>query len=68
MSNSGGLKVRIADIWETGAYPFALDVQILREVDRALYGKDFMITSDSIILDHCANWVNLTAECMDRKG
>ena len=72
MSMSGyemdGLKVLIADIWENGAYPFALDIQILRDVDRALYGKDFVITSDSIILDHCASWANLTAECVGRKG
>jgi hypothetical protein len=68
VSNSGRLKVLIADIWENGAYPFALDIQILRDVDRALYGKDFVITSDSIILDHCASWANLTAECVGRKG
>ena len=67
VSNSGRLKALIADTSEAGAYPFALDIQILREVDRALYGKDFVITSDSIILDHCASWVNLTADCMERK-
>ena len=66
VSNSGRLKALIADVGER--YAFTLDIRILRDVDRALYGKDFMITSDSIILDHCANWVNLTAECMDRKG
>ena len=49
-------------------YSFALDIQILREVDRELYGKENVITSDSIILDHCISWVNLTAECLKRKG
>ena len=68
VSNSGRLKALIADIMEAGAYPFHLDIKILRGVDRALYRKDFVITSDSIILDHCASWVNLTAECMGRKG
>ncbi len=68
VSNSGRLKGLIADIMEDGAYPFTLDIQILRDVDRALYGKEFVITSDSIILDHCVSWVNLTAECMERKG
>lgn len=68
VSNSGRLKGLIADIMEDGAYPFTLDIQILRDVDRALYGKEFVITSDSIILDHCVSWVNLTAECMKRKG
>ena len=68
VSNSGRLKALIADIMEAGAYPFHLDIKILRGVDRARYRKDFVITSDSIILDHCASWVNLTAECMGRKG
>ena len=68
VSNSGRLKARIADIMEAGAYPFSLDTKILRDVDRMLYGKECVITSDSIILDHCASWVNLTAECMERKG
>ena len=68
VSNSGRLKGLISDIKEAAAYPFGLDIQILRDVDRTLYGKDYVITSDSIVLDHCASWVNLTAECMGRKG
>ena len=67
VSNSGRLKTLIADIAE-GHYPFDLDIQILRDVDRTLYGKERVITSDSIILDHCASWVNLAAECMKRRG
>ena len=67
VSNSGRLKMLIAETYQ-GHYEFDLDVQILRDVDRALYKKEFVITSDSIILDHCTSWVNLTAECMKRKG
>ena len=67
VSNFGRLKSLIADIAEeTGS--FDLDVQILRDVDRALYEKELVITSDSIILDHCISWVNLTEECMKQKG
>ena len=65
VSNSGRLKTCLAEIGEE--YPFALDIQILREVDRELYGKEHVITSDSIILDHCVSWVNLTAECLKRR-
>ena len=68
VSNSGRLKSLIADIAENGGYPFDLDIQILRDVDRSLYGRERVITSDSIILDHCTSWVKLTAECMNRKG
>ena len=58
VSNSGRLKTCLAEIGEK--YPFSLDIQLLREVDRELYGKEHVITSDSIILDHCVSWVNLT--------
>ena len=61
VSNSGRLKTLIAEIGET--YPFELDIQILRDVDRVLYGKDNVISSDSIILDHCKSWTNLGLEC-----
>lgn len=65
VSNSGRLKTCLAEIGEE--YPFALDIQILREVDRELYGKEHVITSDSIILDHCVSWINLTSECLKRR-
>ena len=64
VSNSGRLNTCMAEIGEE--YPFALDIQILREVDRDLYDKELVITSDSIILDHCISWVNLTRGCLDR--
>ena len=64
VSNSGRLKTCMAEIGEE--YPFALDIRSLREVDRDLYDREFVITSDSIILDHCISWVNLTRGCLDR--
>ncbi|WP_027868643.1 DUF434 domain-containing protein [Eubacterium sp. AB3007] len=66
VSNSGRLKTLIAEIGE--AYPFALDIQIIRSVDRTLYQKYNVITSDSVILDRCESWVNLAAECLRRTG
>ena len=56
----------MAEIAET--YSFELDVQIRKDVDRELYQKENVITSDSIILDHCKSWINLTAECMKRRN
>ncbi len=80
VSNSGRLKALIADIAEDFPYHMAggtrchtedhiieLDIQVLRDVDRTLYKKENVITSDSIILDHCRSWVNLTAECMKER-
>ena len=65
VSNSGRLKVLAADIGED--YSFELDIQILKEVDKFLYGKSNVITSDSIILERCTSWVNLTAQCMKER-
>ena len=67
VSNSGRLKSMIAEK-EEPVHSFDLDIRILRDVDRTLYGKEGVITSDSIILDHCSSWFNLTAECLRRKG
>lgn len=63
VSNSGRLKSLLSDLEES--YSFSLDIQILRDVDRQLYSKENVITSDSIILDHCTSWINLIAECMN---
>ena len=67
VSNSGRLKALIADTAE-GEFSFDLDITILRDVDRTLYSKERVITSDSIILDHCKSWVNLAEECLRRRG
>ena len=67
VSNSGRLKTLAAETAEN-KYSFDLDITILRDVDRTLYGKDLVITSDSIILDQCRSWVNLSEECLKRNG
>ena len=66
VSNSGRLKARIAEIAEP--FPFDLDIQVRKDVDRELYTKENVITSDSIILDHCISWVNLMDECIKQHG
>ena len=66
VSNSGRLKALIADIGEK--YPFTLDIQIRKDVDRELYGKENVITSDSVILDNCKSWINLTPRCLEKHG
>ena len=66
VSNSGRLKTLIADIGEQ--YSFRLDIQVQKDVDRLLYEKENVISSDSVILDHCRSWINLTGECMREAG
>ena len=66
VSNSGRLKAQIADIGE--GCPIGLDIRVCRDVDRALYGKENVISSDSVVLDHCGSWLNLTARCLEKQG
>lgn len=66
VSNSGRLKALIADAGE--GYPFSMDIRIQKDVDRELYGKENVITSDSIILDQCSSWINLMERCLERNG
>ena len=66
ISNSGRLKALIAGL--AADYPFALDIQIQKDVDRELYEKENVISSDSIILDRCLSWINLAALCMERQN
>ena len=68
VSNSGRLKTLMAETAEAEHCPFDLDIRVLKDVDRVLYRKELVVTSDSVILDHCVSWVNLTAECMKRRG
>ncbi len=65
VSNSGRLKTLIAEAGEDCRVK--LDIRITRDVDRELYGKEYVITSDSVILDRCAGWVNLTGEIMKKE-
>ncbi len=66
VSNSGRLKALIAQIGENG--PVTPDIRILKSVDRELYGKENVISSDSVVLDRCGSWINLTARCVEKRG
>ena len=50
------------------SFPFEVDIQVLKEVDRELWTKENVITSDSIIIDHCKSWVNLMKKCVEKYG
>ena len=66
VSNSGRLKGLLDEMGKDQS--FALDVRVQGKVDQALFGKEYVISSDSVVLDHCASWVNLTRRCMEMKG
>ena len=57
VSNSGRLKVRIAEIAE--ARSFDVGIEIADHVDQRLYSFPNVISSDSVILNRCPSWINL---------
>jgi hypothetical protein len=57
VSNSGRLKVRIAEIAEEER--FDVGIELVKSADAALYGLGNVISSDSVILDRCPGWFNL---------
>ncbi len=57
VSNSGRLKTRIAEIAEEEL--FEIGVEVAGSVDRTLYDLPNVISSDSVILDHCPGWLNV---------
>ena len=66
VSNSGRLKTLIAEVGEK--YSFDLDITVQKDVDRVLYEKENVVSSDSVILDRCRSWVNLNEACLTKHG
>lgn len=60
VSNTGRLKALIAECFEDRA--FSCDIQLLPDVDRQLWGKENVLSSDAIILNQCKSWLNGAAE------
>jgi hypothetical protein len=58
VSNSGRLKARIAVLAEMAK--FDAGAEITAGVDRALCALNNVVSSDSVILDNCPGWVNLS--------
>ena len=65
VSNSGRLKTLIAEVGEEQRCDY--DILITDDVDRVLYPKENVVTSDSIILDRCMSWINLAAACIGER-
>lgn len=64
ISNSGQLKHRIlnhARNWST-----AVEVELVSNADVVLSKMERVITGDSVILDQCQSWINLSREIVER--
>ncbi|MCR4923866.1 MAG: DUF434 domain-containing protein [Lachnospiraceae bacterium] len=62
ISNSGRLRSKIEDMF-IGSYVNAI-CEVINDVDKNLYEKERVITSDAIILDNCRSWYNLTGKAI----
>ncbi len=59
VSNSGRLKARAEQMMDGSGID--LSFHVTGDVDRILMQKPLVATADSVILDHCTAWFNLTA-------
>ena len=62
ISNSGRLSSKIEDMF-TGSSVKA-ECEVVYDVDKSLYDRENVITSDAIILDKCRSWFNLTRKAI----
>ena len=64
VSNSGRLRARINEI----DWPMPVTVEITRSPDALLKRLPCVVTGDSVILDECESWFNLTAYILNQTG
>ncbi len=58
VSNSGRLKVKIQDHAQNWGIP--VHVELVRDADFVLSSMERVVTSDSVVLDKCVSWFNLS--------
>ena len=63
VSNSGRLNARIAERMEGS--PVQATFEVIPDVDRNLYDRENVVTSDAAILDRCRSWFNLVKRAID---
>lgn len=65
VSNSGRLKVEIAEAMEQ--YAVENSVSLVPNADARLWDKEWVVSSDGVILDRCSSWVNLAGMLIAEK-
>ncbi len=64
VSNSGRLRARVLE--HAASWSMPVEVTLHADVDRELVGVERVVSSDSLVLDACASWVNLGAWLVGR--
>ena len=62
ISNSGRLSSKIEDMFAGSSVK--AEREVIYDVDKSLYDKENIITSDAIVLDNCSSWFNLTSKAI----
>ncbi len=65
VSNTGRLKQKIFEVLQP--YAFDTKIELVNNADVILQGLGSVITQDSIILNECESWSNLTAEIVKKR-
>ena len=63
VSNSGRLKTKILEL--SGQWGLPVEVELVPNVDVVLAEKERVVTGDSIILDVCKSWLNLSRKIIE---
>lgn len=66
VSNSGRLKAKILEVLEK--YDFETDVQIVNDADQVLVGLENVISSDAMVIERSASWLNLVKSIFDESA
>ena len=64
VSNTGRLKQRLLELLKNN--PFMITVELVDNADLILKKLGNVVTQDSIILNECVSWVNLTADIINQ--
>lgn len=59
VSNSGRLKCLILEISQS--YKIEIDIELLDAVDKSLYGKEYVVSGDCVVIDKSISWIPLYA-------
>lgn len=65
MSNSGRLKQLILESFSNNN--LCIEVELVRNADACLWAKEYVISSDAIILNKCKSWYNFVRNILDKE-
>ena len=65
VSNSGRLKQRILQLLDK--YKFEVEVNLVKNADIELENKEYVVSTDAIILNKCISWVNLSRDIINKR-